>query len=294
MAMPELPEVEVLRRSLVATLSGRFVCRVRVRRADVVQGLEVTNTSALLRGRQIDQVERHGKQLALITAPLSPASTDRPCLCIHLGMSGSLRVLFPPDGRGKLGCHSPPLPKNHCHVIWYLDNRAKLVFHDPRRFGGIWVFAHPKEMWLRRWQYLGPDALSITPDQLHHRLQHTSRSIKAALLDQNLIAGLGNIYVDELLYACRLHPMAVARTLGKKDADTIVRRARRLLLQAVSAGGSTLRDYQDSDGSRGRFQNQHQVYRRAHQPCKRCRRPLITMKVAGRTTVYCARCQNHY
>ncbi len=273
--MPELPEVETVRRSLERATVGRVVRSAQVRRADVVRG--IVNDAALLAGRRIGGVIRHGKQLAILA---EADGHDGSCVCVHLGMSGSLRI---GNGTTQLDAHT--------HVVWRLEGDQTVVFRDPRRFGGVWLF--PSEANLRdtRWTALGPDALSIQPSALHERLQRTRRAIKAALLDQAVIAGLGNIYVDELLFQIGIHPEQPADTINFKRTQRMVRVMRRLLAKAIEAGGSTLRDYADAEGQAGRYQQSHLVYGRSGQPCRKCETNLNTHLVAGRTTVLCPACQ---
>lgn len=271
--MPELPEVEAVCRSLVDHVTGRRVVRVDIRRADIVTG--DAGETALLRGRRIHSIRRHGKQIALLTGD----AADAPCLCVHLGMTGSLcRRLDPPDA-------------THCHITWRLDDGSWLVFRDPRRFGGIWTFPSPSDLAAARWSLLGDDALSVTPARLYRQLQRTRRAIKTALLDQNLLAGLGNIYVDELLFRCGIHPLTPANAVSRDQARRIVPRMRTLLRQAIAAGGSTTSDFVNADGHAGVFQTRHRVYGRAGLPCRRCGAPLETIRLAGRTTVFCTTCQ---
>jgi formamidopyrimidine-DNA glycosylase len=172
-----------------------------------------------------------------------------------------------------------------------LDDGGRIEFRDPRRFGGVWTFASFPELVERRWKSLGPDALTATAGAVFDRLQRTRRPIKAALLDQNLLAGLGNIYVDELLFRCGVHPLTPCDRLDRPRVRTMVSHMRRLLGSAVEAGGSTLRDYVDAEGRAGGFQNLHRVYGRAGLFCKRCGKSLKDLRVAGRMTVYCPGCQ---
>jgi formamidopyrimidine-DNA glycosylase len=142
-----------------------------------------------------------------------------------------------------------------------------------------------------RWSELGPDALQVTARQLYDALQRTSRAVKAALLDQAVVAGLGNIYVDEVLFRCGVHPETPANRLDAAMCKAVVQQSQRVLKGAVKAGGSTLRDFVDGHGTEGRFQNSHQVYGRATLPCVTCRTSLVAVQVGGRTTVYCPACQ---
>lgn len=280
--MPELPEVENVRLGLADTVVGQRVVKVTIRRADIVQGL--CTPAGLLRDRTIARIERLGKQLALVgdVSDNDANAGDGPCVCIHLGMTGSLRY-YPPDGAFK--------PDAHTHVLWRFGNGGRMAFRDPRRFGGLWAFPSVDELKRARWSGLGGDALAITPGRLHAQLNRTRRPTKSALLDQAVVAGLGNIYVDELLYGCRISPLRPARDLTMPEVRALVGRMRRLLTRAIRAGGSTLRDYVDAGGQTGGYQLQHKVYGRTGQVCYRCDRALCTTTASGRTTVYCGSCQ---
>ena len=293
--MPELPEVECVRRSLERLIVGRRVESVRVTRRDVIRGPS-TPTALLLHDR-IDHILRHGKQLALV------GGTGR-CVCVHLGMSGQLCVL--PAGDSDQRKPSPierpnprsssngrPLIPPHTHVLWCFEGGSAMRFTDPRRFGGLWTFAQVDALASQRWSALGPDALSITPAELCRRLSSTRRALKAALLDQALVAGLGNIYVDELLFGAGLHPLTPADTIDRALASSLVRRMRTLLTGAIKRGGSSLRDYVDAENQRGSQQDRHRVYGRSGERCRRrsCSANICSDQIAGRTTAWCPGCQ---
>ncbi|MEL7087629.1 MAG: bifunctional DNA-formamidopyrimidine glycosylase/DNA-(apurinic or apyrimidinic site) lyase [Planctomycetota bacterium] len=303
--MPELPEVETVRRTLGERVLGRQVVGVRVSRPGVVYALneggrgpsrrigknrrrpagEVTLRRALLEGERLARADRHGKQLALIGG-------GGLGVCVHLGMSGSLCVVGPspatpsgePGGPGGVKA-------DHVHVVWQLDDGAEVWFRDPRRFGGLWTFESEAQLRQTRWAKLGHDALAITPGRLHAGLSRTQRDLKTALLDQQLVAGLGNIYVDELLYTTRLHPQKIAATVTKAQSGRLVRAMRRILGNAIAAGGSTLRDYVDATNQAGGYQTRFKAYGRAGQPCGRCGRAMESLIVAGRSTSACPACQ---
>ena len=277
--MPELPEVENLRQSLASLVLGQRVRAVEVRRDDYTHG----NPTALV-GGTVSALHRHGKQLALTTNEAGPS------LVIHLGMSGQLR--FHPSTRRRQPVIGSPKPAtSHDHLAIRLD-AGNLMLHDPRRFGGAWAYPSLDALRRDRWSRLGPDALTITADQLHAALRRTRRHLKAALLDQSLIAGLGNIYVDELLFQTRLSPLTRSHRLSRHDTEALTDAIPDLLLQAIAAGGSSLRDYVDANGEPGGFQSRHNVYGRHGQPCKACSTPLIHGVVAGRSTVVCPACQS--
>ncbi|MEC9374060.1 MAG: bifunctional DNA-formamidopyrimidine glycosylase/DNA-(apurinic or apyrimidinic site) lyase [Planctomycetota bacterium] len=279
--MPELPEVETVRRSLEPALLGRTIARVSLKRPDIVQGRRTP--ADLLSGRRITDIQRRGKQLALI-------AEDRRAVCIHLGMSGQLLAIS----------HATPLARNdHVHIQWRLAEgrngssapAGRLVFRDPRRFGGVWTFPTLDHLLESRWSALGPDAASLTTAQLAAALAPSRRPVKALLLDQTAIAGLGNIYADEALHAARIRPDRPSHTITPEETARLTKAIRATLAQAIKAGGSTLRDYVDSQGQSGWFQRQHAVYARAGQPCRSCASPLSSGLLAQRTTVWCDVCQ---
>lgn len=180
--------------------------------------------------------------------------------------------------------------ERHVHATWAFDSGATLCFEDPRRFGLLRVFRSLGVL-KEHWAALGPDALTITSDDLGRALQKTRRPIKAALLDQRLLAGVGNIYADESLFLARVNPQIPADRLSPKHAARLAEAIRRVLAQAVEAGGSTLRDYADADGRPGSYQQRHAVYGRAGLVCSACPSRLSTGLVGQRTTVWCPRCQ---
>ncbi len=271
--MPELPEVETLRRSLVEALAGREIVGVTLRRRDVVTGGR--RKADLLIGERIERLERRGKQLAIVGA-------SGRTVCAHLGMSGSLTHVA---ARRRLE------RGDHAHVQWRLSDGSRLVFRDPRRFGGLWTFESFDELVSRRWARLGPDALEVSARELLARLQRTRRTLKAALLDQTVVAGLGNIYVDESLFRARLSPERRAETL--EDARGLVGAIRRTLREAIEAGGSTLSSggYRNGRGEAGSYQARRLVYARAGEACPLCRERLHGAVLAQRSTVWCRSCQ---
>ena len=287
--MPELPEVECVRLSLERLVLGRTIAAVRVSRADVIRG--PADDRSLLVGDQVSRVVRHGKQLAMI-------GSGGGCVCVHLGMSGQLCVTEarptlskrPTDPAGSTQRDALPA---HTHVYFEFDTGPGLRFTDPRRFGGVWTFKSADELHTRRWSRLGPDALRVTPGRLSRGLSRTRRSLKAALLDQQIVAGLGNIYVDELLFNAGLHPLLPANELDRALLPGLVRRMKTLLRGAIERGGSSLRDYVDAESRQGSQQSRHRVYGRAGLRCKRrgCRGVVVSEQVAGRTTAWCPSCQ---
>lgn len=288
--MPELPEVECVRRSLEPLLVGAEVRRVEIARPDVCEchSFTITNSKTiqptparLLEGCHISTLIRHGKQIGVLT-------NQGPALCVHLGMSGQFADL----AVIRLQAQSSPAHKKHIHIIWHLSTGAAVCFRDPRRFGGVWAYESESDLRNHRFAPLGPDALEITGDDLHARAGTSRRAVKAALLDQGIIAGVGNIYADEALFAAKVSPTRPCTDITTRAWNTIAQAIQNVLRKSIVAGGSTLRDYVDASGNPGTNQKSHAVYARAAKPCLRCRTPLTSDTIAQRTTVWCARCQS--
>lgn len=264
--MPELPEVQTVVNTLRPTIIARAIERVQVFRQDVVHpcGLDLPEH---LRGRIVRDLTRRGKRIVFTL-------DDAQRFYIHLGMTGRLTINRPAD----------PAPK-HTHLALHIADR-QIRFTDPRRFGGVFWLGRGSES-----ARMGPEPLSLRPRQLAQRLAATRRPIKNALLDQSLIAGLGNIYVDESLFVARIHPLTLANTLSAEQIARLNRAIKLTLRRALRHRGSTLRDYVDAEGGRGAFQDLHQVYDRAGEPCRACGSPIERIVLAGRSTCFCARCQ---
>ena len=264
--MPELPEVQTVVNTLSPHLVGRTIRRVVHLRADIVEpaGFDLVNH---LLGRRVESIHRRAKRIVM-------ALDDQNQLYIHLGMTGRLTV-EPPDQERLI----------HTHLVLDIGQR-ELRFRDPRRFGGIF--------WLGREacdQDLGPEPLTLRVDQLTKCLSSTTRAIKNALLDQTVIAGLGNIYVDESLFAAGIHPLTPADQLKPDQIARLNRSIKNVLRRALKHRGSTLRDYVDAEGGKGAFQRLHKVYDRQGHPCPICRRPITRIVLGGRSTCFCIKCQ---
>ena len=281
--MPELPEVEHLRRSLEPTLLRMCLGAVTIRRASVITLADeiVTRKASLLQRARLSEsriraTHRHGKQLAF-------ESQDGRVLVVQLGMTGSVTFEQGPVPRGVLG--------RHRHVTWQLEDGSRMVFRDPRRFGGLTAYGSLAAL-RAAWSRLGPDALTIAPNRLFERVHSTARPIKTALLDQAVLAGVGNIYADESLFSARIHPCRPASSLTEAEVVSLARAIRLALRRAVTRGGSTLRDYRDALGRAGTASQDHAVYGRKGMPCKRCGGLLEGAQFHGRATVWCACCQD--
>jgi len=277
--MPELPEVETVRRGLAPLLEGRRLTRVTPRRS----GLRVPFPEDLGQrtvGRQVERVGRRAKYLRLDL-------DDGTVLLVHLGMSGRLRLY--PAGP------PPPTPGAHDHLILKTDAGAQIVLTDARRFGmvlladGDSISEHPSLA------HLGPEPLGsdFTPAYLQEAFARRRTSLKAALLDQKLVAGLGNIYVCEALHRAGLSPRRSTRGIGARRAQRLVQAVRGVLEDAIAAGGSSLRDYTSVAGELGTFQTRFDVYGRVGELCRdpRCSGTIRRIAQAGRSSFYCPACQ---
>lgn len=286
--MPELPEVEILRKGLEPLLCGQTVARATLHRRDVAVGPDDPpggfsrqrtpiapirlNATQLLLGAKIHGISRKGKVLAIV-------AVDGRTLGIHLGMSGQLLW---DSGRAVI-------PTNHVHASWRFTDGSKLHFRDPRRFGGLWLADSPESLPI--WKSLGPDALELHPMQLSELLAPVRRPIKAALIDQSLLAGVGNIYADEALHRAGVHPRTPACDIPQAGVVELGRSIVAILREAIEAGGSTVRDYRNAMGQSGDFQRAHQVYGRGGQPCTTCGTRLEQDTIGQRTSVWCPTCQ---
>lgn len=269
--MPELPEVETIANGLQRQVAGDRIASVWVgskpeplksRPAEIVRTLE---------GARIKSVRRVGKHIVF---DLLGNGTGASCQWIvHLGMTGRMLIADP----------ARELPK-HTHLVARLDSGRELRFVDPRRFGRLEV---------RRNQFLGPGAepLSIGTEDFARMFHHSKAPIKAALLNQKLLAGVGNIYADESLFRARIRPRRRAHTLTREELKKLHAAVQQVLKEAIAAGGSSVSDYVDADGEAGLFQVQHRAYGREGQPCLKCKTPIKKIVVAGRGTHYCPRCQ---
>ncbi len=290
--MPELPEVETVRRTLIPHLLGSKVMLARLRRPDVCVSYDSSGSTlrpgahGLLHGAIITQLARRGKQLAL-------HAHDGRVLIIQLGMTGRVNAQTIPGSTARL--RYPP----HVHARWILTTPAGTTvacdFQDARRFGGLTEFVSPEDLHSLWWSRLGPDALNITHEALRDTLMlalaPSRRSIKAALLDQGVIAGVGNIYADESLFRCGVAPQRTCDSLTLSEITSLATSLLTVLETAVTLRGSTLRDYVDADGQRGSAGEQHAVYGRKGLACLTCATPLTSCLLAQRTTVWCTSCQ---
>lgn len=277
--MPELPEVETVRRQLAAALPGRTVETVRVLLPRVVQNVTPEELGSLVAGRSFADIGRRGKFLLLNFARHNGSDAR---LIIHLRMTGRLMVT---------DAQADELP--YTRVVFSLDDGRELRFADMRTFGTLHFVGEGHDDGPPSLASLGPEPLddSFTPDVLADALAGRRAPIKAVLLDQRRVAGLGNIYVDESLYLTRIHPERPAGELTDEEIARLHGAIRSVLEEAIVKGGTTIRDYVDGRGVPGEFQQYLHAYGRAGQPCGRCGAEFIRLRVAGRGTHVCPRCQ---
>lgn len=269
--MPELPEVETTVRGLASVLDGRKIASISARRADLRRPFPEGMVQNLT-GAKVTGLERRAKYGLIHTDRLST-------LVFHLGMSGRWRI--DPAEIGK-----------HDHLVIETDDGHVLALHDPRRFGSVDLLDTPH---LAEWpvfKALGPEPLGpeLTPEYLAERIRDRAPAIKLLLLDQRIIAGLGNIYVCEALYRSRIDPVKAGRDVPHKALTRLVPAIRSVLEEAIAAGGSTLRDYARPDGELGYFAKDFDVYGREGEPCK-CGGTVVRIVQGGRSTWFCPKCQ---
>lgn len=269
--MPELPEVETSRRGIEPYLVGHNIQYAVVRNARL--RWPVSEQILTLSDRPVRSVQRRAKYLLL--------ELDQGWIIVHLGMSGSLRMLAEETEAGK-----------HDHVDLVMSNGMVLRYTDPRRFGAwLWcddlttssVLAH-----------LGPEPLgeAFNGDYLYEKSRNKRTAIKPWLMDNKLVVGVGNIYASESLFTAGIHPDRQASSLDKAEADLLVATIKAVLLRSIEQGGTTLRDFLQSDGKPGYFAQELQVYGRAGEPCRQCGTPIDSAKHGQRSTFFCRNCQH--
>lgn len=282
--MPELPEVETVRRGLLPTMEGRVIERAEVRRPDLRFPLP-ERMAERLTGARVLGLRRRSKY---ILADLSTGET----LLIHLGMSGRMLISGRMPGAFH---HDHPAPERHDHVVFHMEGGARITFNDARRFGAMDLMATAGAEGHRLLRDLGPEPLGNAFDEtyLAARLAGRDLPVKAALLDQRLVAGLGNIYVCEVLHRTGIDPRRKAGRISATRAAMLVPTIREVLAEAIEAGGSSLRDYRQTDGELGYFQHAFRVYDREGAPCPAggCTGAIVRIVQSGRSTYFCPRCQ---
>ncbi len=272
--MPELPEVETVVRALEPVLRRQQIVGVRVGRHRLRRSWQADWKWPTKGSCRVVAVRRRGKW---IIVELSQAE----CLLVHLGMTGRLQVV-PRD--------QPE--ESHTHLVFQLaPGRKELRFRDPRRFGSVGLVPASDLTGFFERQRLGPEPFEVTPGKLFAGLRQTRRCLKAALLDQRLVAGIGNIYADEALFEARLHPAKLGCQVTRAEAGRLRRALVKVLRRAINQKGSSIRDYFYENGRQGNYQNEFRVYAQSGSPCPRCRTPIACIRLTGRSTPFCPKCQ---
>ncbi|MGE3807543.1 MAG: bifunctional DNA-formamidopyrimidine glycosylase/DNA-(apurinic or apyrimidinic site) lyase [Gemmataceae bacterium] len=274
--MPELPEVETVVRELRPRLVGCRLKSIQVSRKPLRKRWQ-RGWSTLLAGKRVRAVDRRGKWIRITL-------DDDLFLIVHLGMTGQFYVV-PAD--------TPKKP--HTHIVIPLDQgRHELRFRDVRRFGSATVMAGIDvcdAFFID--SGLGPEPFTLEAAYWRERLAATRRVLKAVLLDQTVVAGVGNIYADEALFEARLHPTLLACDLSRPQADRLRKAVVAVLTRAIEKRGSSIRDYIGGNGAPGNYQHEFRVYGQTGKPCPRCQQPIVCIRLAGRSTHFCAKCQRH-
>lgn len=277
--MPELPEVEVSRQGIAPHITGHAIEQMVVRNGSLRWPVDM-QLSKILKGATVTRTARRGKYL-LLHCMTAKGSTG--VVLIHLGMSGSLRIVM----------NDAPIQK-HDHVDWQFAH-ATLRYHDPRRFGSVlWhddrdgdYLQHPRLINLG----IEPFDAAFTPEHLFKQSRNKKTAIKVALLSGEMVVGVGNIYASEVLFRCKIHPEKITNSLTKAQCTLLANHIKTVLQEAISKGGSTLKDFVNSDGASGYFQMHYNVYDRAGQSCTTCARPISRIIQAQRATYFCLFCQ---
>ena len=281
--MPELPEVETVARGLRQAILGRRILSVTLGKTDFID--DPAALEQHLPGRQIEAVERYGKFMLLrlsavngqtpVTANGDAAAAS---LLVHLGMTGQIAPA--PAGQ--------PLEK-HTHVCLLLDDGRELRYTDARRFGRMAYLT--KTLLAEELEGFGADPLEVSKDEFRNRVCGRRARIKALLLDQSVLRGVGNIYADESLWRARIHPARLGAKLNRKQAETLRRALQNILRKAIVMRGSSISDFLDAAGEPGEYQRHHRAYGREGKKCYRCKTVIRRAIVAGRSSYFCPRCQ---
>jgi formamidopyrimidine-DNA glycosylase len=280
--MPELPEVETVARGLAATIPGRRILAVRFGKTDFID--DPVALEQHLPGRRIESVERYGKFMLLRLSPRNenggPTIAEEPsALLVHLGMTGHLAPQAPAEPHEK-----------HTHVFFALDDGRELRYTDPRRFGRMAYLAGQalRDELMR----FGAEPLEIDAAEFADRIRSRRARIKALLLDQTVLRGVGNIYADESLWRAGIHPARLGSSLTIEEAQRLRRALQDVLRHAIRMRGSSISNFLDTDGEPGEYQQRHRAYGREGKHCYRCRAPIRRIIVAGRSSHFCPQCQS--
>ena len=286
--MPELPEVEIVRQSLLKNIKGKKINKVLIRNRNLRFKLE-TSFEKKLKNKFISDIKRFSKYLII--------ELENKSFCIvHLGMSGTIHIIKKKKNKQPTNTsfyNSPNLPKNHNHVEFFFKN-MKLIYNDPRRFG-YFQFLNNINNLKKKFKNFGPEPFNkkFNLKYLINYFKKKNKNIKNFLLDQKFVSGIGNIYASEILYLSKINPSLSAKYLKKKHCKNIVIYSRKILQNAIRRGGSTIRDFKNTKGNQGNFQKEFKVYGRDKQNCKRssCSGTINKITQSNRSTFLCEICQ---
>lgn len=280
--MPELPEVETVRRGLAPAMEGKRILRVETRRKDLRFPFPA-NFNQRIEGAKLSHMGRRAKYLV---AELSNGEA----LIMHLGMTGRFTVHG--KGPGKFH-HEAGADEKHDHVVFEMQGGARVVFNDARRFGFMDLWPTESLETYAPFAGMGPEPISnaFSGAYLQEAFAGKKTPVKSALLDQNVVAGLGNIYVCEALFRSGISPKKLAGAIRRDKLELLAVEVRKVIEEAILAGGSTISDFKTADGELGYFQHTFRIYDREGEPCHVCTRPVKRMVQSGRSTFYCAQCQ---
>lgn len=270
--MPELPEVETIARGLKPLLVGRIITQARIYYPGIIHG-NADLFANRVAGKKIIRVWRRAK---LLIFDLS----DSWHLVFHLKMTG--RVWIPPGKN---------FPDKHTHIVFDMNDKTSLVFQDQRKFGYCALFSSEELNFWKFFSTLGPEPLGLSPEAFAEIISSRKARTKSLLLDQKVIAGIGNIYADESLFMSGIHPETQGSELSFKETKKLLRNLQLVLIRAIEAGGSSFKDYRNALGYSGMFQDEFLIYGKKGQCCPRCKTVIQTCKVAGRTSSVCPTCQ---
>lgn len=271
--MPEMPEVETVRRTLTPLAVGKTIKRVDVWYDKVIVG-DVKSFQQQLKGKTIEKIDRYGKYLLFRLGDLTIVS--------HLRMEGKYRLITADAPREK-----------HEHLQFIFTDGSALRYDDVRKFGRLQLVETGTERIVTGIKHLGPEALSpeFTEDYFAKALKNKTKKIKNLLLDQTVVAGLGNIYVDEVLWQAKINPVAESKDLTKQQVQDLYEAINSTIKEAIKLGGTTVHSFLNAEGQAGGYQDRLEVYGRAGEDCLRCGGKLVKIKVNGRGTTYCPNCQ---
>ena len=267
--MPELPEIETIRRSLLENRGAR-VTEIEIIRGDIIRRQDFHSEEII--GQALIEIKRRGKYLIMVME-------SNLSMVVHLGMSG----------RFYMENEEAPILANHVHMVIHLDNKHKILFRDPRRFGGIWFSQDPENLFT----HMGQEPLEkgFTSSYLSDICRSRKVAIKTLLLNQTLISGIGNIYADEALFAAKIRPDREAGSLSEKEIKRLHRAIINVLQRSIEKCGTTFRDFRDGYNQSGQFQSYLNVYGKTDTPCKTCGLNIKKDKIGGRSSHYCEKCQ---